>query len=222
MTGRRGPGGAPLRLVPPSGAEPTPAPEPHDELAELAAAAMRDEPGAVRTFLVLVLPQAFKAVRRVLGAHHPDVEDAVQESAANIMAALPRFRGEASVLHFACRVAALTAMNTRRRRAAHKRAVLLDDGASIDEVPNSERSPDEELVARQTAQTVRELLDTLPLEQAEVLALHSALGYTIAEIAAASSTPLETVRSRLRLAKRALRARALLDPRLRDRAEDSP
>ena len=42
------------------------------------------------------------------------------------------------------------------------------------------------------------------------------LGYTVAEIAQTASLPLETVRSRLRLAKQALRKRVLGNPRLRE------
>jgi RNA polymerase sigma factor (sigma-70 family) len=218
MSGRRAEV-APLRLVTPELTRA--AQDRHDELADLAAAAALGKPGAVRTFLVMVLPHAFKVVRRVLGTRHPDVEDTVQESASNILQALPRYRGDASVLHFVCRVAVLTAMNVRRRQSAHKRAFLRDDEASLDTVPSLRGAPDAELVARESAEAVRELLDTLPLEQAEVLALHCVLGYTIPEIAATSSVPAETVRSRLRLSKQALRDRALHDPRLLDLVKES-
>lgn len=218
MTKRQG--RAALRLVASGAPHVKPQPR-HDELAELAQAAARGEVQAIRTFLVLVLPHVFKVVRRVLGTGHLEVEDTVQESASNIMAALPRFRGEASVLHFVCRVATLTAMNVRRRRVAHKRALLFDDESSVEALPSGRHLPDAELEARRSAEAVRELLDTLPLEQAEVLALHCVLGYTIPEIAATSNIAFETVRSRIRLAKQALRERALLDPRLGDLAKES-
>jgi RNA polymerase sigma factor (sigma-70 family) len=220
MSGRRA-DAAPLRLVAAELGRAEGNQARHDELADLAAAAALGEPGAVRTFLVMVLPHAFKVVRRVLGARHPEVEDTVQESASNILKALPRYRGDASVRHFVCRVAVLTAMNVRRRHSAHKRTFLRDEEASIDAVPSLRGAPDAELVARESAEAVRELLDTLPLEQAEVLALHCVLGYTIPEIAATSSIPAETVRSRLRLSKQALRDRALHDPRLLDLVRES-
>ena len=51
------------------------------------------------------------------------------------------------------------------------------------------------------------MLDELPPPQAEVLILHCALDFTVDETAAAMGRPVETVRSRLRLAKRALRER---------------
>jgi RNA polymerase sigma-70 factor (ECF subfamily) len=49
------------------------------------------------------------------------------------------------------------------------------------------------------------LLDELPPAQAEVLVFHCALGFTVEEVASAVGRPAETVRSRLRLAKQALR-----------------
>jgi RNA polymerase sigma-70 factor (ECF subfamily) len=60
-----------------------------------------------------VTPHLLRVVRRVLGPEHPDVEDVAQESAFALMDALPRHRGECTILHFACRVALLTAMNVR-------------------------------------------------------------------------------------------------------------
>ena len=72
-------------------------------------------------------------------------------------------------------------------------------------------------MAKQTAtMAVRDLLTTLPEPQAEALALHCVLGYTTAEIASSVRVPVETVRSRLRLAKQALRRRLLGDPALKE------
>jgi RNA polymerase sigma-70 factor (ECF subfamily) len=45
------------------------------------------------------------------------------------------------------------------------------------------------------------------------------LGYTLEEIARASSAPLNTVKSRLRLAKQVLRAKVAEDPWLADLLE---
>jgi RNA polymerase sigma-70 factor (ECF subfamily) len=69
---------------------------------------------------------------------------------------------------------------------------------------------------------VRELLDTLSDPLAEALALHCILGYTVQEVAATCAVPQETVRSRLRLAKQALRKRILGDPLLRQVAGVEP
>ena len=50
-----------------------------------------------------------------------------------------------------------------------------------------------------------EALDRLPGDQRESLVLHFAIGMTVQEIAEATAAPVETVRSRLRLGKAALR-----------------
>jgi len=218
-------GGRVLRLVKGGGAggRGTEREREPDPLADLARAAAAGEPRAVRTFIVTVAPHVLRVVRRVMGASHPDADDVAQEAAVGIMEALPRHRGECTVLHFACRVAVLTAMNARRHEAAKKRASERTS-FPIDLVPALSPSPDAEAMAHARAQAVRDLLDTLPIEQAEVLAMHCVVGYTVREIADAAGVPLETVRSRMRLAKQALRQRVMDDPELekivRARAEE--
>jgi len=200
-----------LRLVTGGAAKPAPAP---DALATVARAAAEGDPRATRTFLLTVTPHLLRVVRRVLGANHPDVDDTAQESAFALMDALPRHRGECTVLHFACRVALLTAMNVRRREATRKRRSIRQDELDVELLESAMHGPDEEILARARAMVVRDLLDLLPAEQAEVLAMHCVLGYTVKEIADTSRAPVETVRSRLRLAKGALRDRIARDPRL--------
>ncbi len=191
-------------------------PERPDTLAALADAAAAGDPVAVQTFLRTVGPYVLRTVRRVFGSQHPDVDDVAQESALNVMDALPRRRPEARVLHFVCRVAVLTAMNARRRAATQKRSSQRSDQFSVDHLASESPAPDARLSAEASANIVRELLDSLPLEQAEVLALHCVLGYTMPEVAASTRIPLETLRSRLRAAKRTLRERVLDDPRFAD------
>src|SRR2546422_54284 len=66
---------------------------------------------------------------------------------------------------------------------------------------------------------VRDLLGALPAEQAEALAMRVALGWSLEEIATHSGAPLNTVRSRLRLAKEALKRRIESDAGLLDALE---
>jgi RNA polymerase sigma-70 factor (ECF subfamily) len=61
---------------------------------------------------------------------------------------------------------------------------------------------------------LRTLLEELPEIQAETFALRVALGYSMQEVAAATGAPVNTVRSRLRLAREALRRRIEQDPSL--------
>jgi RNA polymerase sigma-70 factor (ECF subfamily) len=192
--------------------------QPHDELAALARAVQGGDPAALRTFLSAIVPQLIRVVRRVLGPGHLDVEDVAQEAAYAVVDALPRFRGEGTVLHFACRTAVLTAMNVRRRERAQKRDAVRDP-LDLDDLAADEPSPEMLAVRGSLAPVVRELLDTLPEASAETLALHIVLGYTVVEVAEVTRVPAETVRSRLRLAKQALRKRILAHADLREAAE---
>jgi RNA polymerase sigma-70 factor (ECF subfamily) len=181
----------------------------------LAAAVQRGDAQALSTFLSAIVPQLLRVVRSVLGPEHADLEDVAYEAAYAVVEGLPRFRGEGTVLHFACRVTVLSAMNVRRRDAAQKRA-LLRAPTDLDQLELDAPNPEENAHAAALAPIVRELLATLPDALAEALALHVVLGYTVAEIAQTASLPVETVRSRLRLAKQALRKRVLNNPRLRE------
>jgi RNA polymerase sigma-70 factor (ECF subfamily) len=177
--------------------------------------------GALRTFLSTIVPHQMRVVRRVLGPGRIDVEDVAYEAAYATVDGLGRFRGEGTVLHFACRVAALVAMNARRADATRKRAGVRDDRAS-EALPSEAPSPEDAARAASLAPIVRELFATLSPPLAEALALHVVLGYTVAEIAEAASVPEETVRSRLRLGKQALRKRVLSHPVLREAVGSDP
>ena len=104
-----------------------------------------------------------------------------------------------------------------RKRMPAERMRLSD----AENLPSLQPGPDDRVAARARAARVRQLCEELPDPQAEVLGLHYVLGYTMSEIAAMCDVPLETARSRLRLAKKALLARASDYPQLRDLSEDT-
>jgi len=197
-----------------------PGPRAEDELLPLARAAIDGDELALRTLLTTVGPSILRVVRRVIGGSHPDVEDVAQECAVEFVNALRRFRGESSIRHFAARVALRTAMNARRRQRAAKRNHGILDTMDADETAGDDAPPDALAASRASVQLARELCDALPPAQAEALALHCVLGYTMSEVASICGAPLETVRSRLRTAKAALVANALADPRLRYLVEE--
>ena len=97
-----------------------------------------------------------------------------------------------------------------------------DDDLADVELQTTATTPHDDAIADRRKNAVRELLGVLPPEQAEALALRVALGWSLEEIAAASSTPLNTVRSRLRLAKEALRRKIESDPVLSEELEVRP
>jgi len=186
---------------------------PDDDLGDLARRAAGGDRRATHALLLKVVPSMLRAARRVLARRTEDVEDVVQEAMQALVDALPGFRGQCTVLHFAWRVAVLTALANRRR--LDLRAQWSGSSEGIDPADHAP-SPADAALLRGRRQALSALLDQLPPDQAEVLVLHAAYGFTIEELAGAVGRPLETIRSRLRLAKRALRDRIDASPELAD------
>jgi RNA polymerase sigma-70 factor (ECF subfamily) len=77
------------------------------------------------------------------------------------------------------------------------------------------------VIADRRRRHLRDLLAELPEAQSETLAMRAVLGHSIDEIAEALDVPINTVRSRLRLAKAALRERIETDPSLGELLEET-
>jgi RNA polymerase sigma factor (sigma-70 family) len=200
--------GAVLKMLPQTGraARTSPAEKELVELVELARRAAARDREAARQLLVAVGPAMLRVIRTIIGPHGADAEDVLQEASEGFLNAIASFRGQCTVLHFACRVAVFSALAWRRRVSF--RAVRVVDEFEIEDWPADDgTSPAELVVAARRRAALEQLLDELPPPQAEVLILHCALDFSVNEIAAAVGRPAETVRSRLRLAKRALRER---------------
>jgi RNA polymerase sigma-70 factor (ECF subfamily) len=192
------------------GSAPSPAPgaAPESLGHGLARLAGQGDPRATRQLLELVGPKIVRTARAVMGPHHPDLEDAVQLSLIGLIHALPSFRGECSPAQFAARIAVRTATATRRR--SRTRGSREEVGPDLDAVAAQPSDPG----AGRRSAVLRSLLDELPEEQAEALAMRVALGWSLKDIAETTNTPVNTVRSRMRLAKEALRRRIADDPGL--------
>jgi len=180
----------------------------------LAREAARGDTGATAELLRRVGPRVGKVVRAVMGAGLADVDDVIQLALLGFVHALPAFRGECDPTGYACRIAARAAVAARRRvRARNATTSPLDD---LHAPEATEPSPHENAARARRTELLRELLETLPEEQAECLALRAVLGWSLEEVAAASGVPVNTVRSRVRLAKEALRRRIESNPKLAD------
>ena len=182
-----------------------------DPLFDLARDAARGDPDATRHLVDAVAPAVFRVSRTVLGASNAEAQDAAQESLVAFVEALGRFRGESGVLHFACRVALHVSVSARRRLRAGRTAVE-SLGIESHVLRTTPPGSEEQVAAARRRDLVRSLLDTLPDAQAETFALRFVLGCTLREVAEATGVPENTVRSRLRLAKEALRRRMEEDP----------
>jgi RNA polymerase sigma-70 factor (ECF subfamily) len=156
-----------------------------------------------------------RTVRRVLGSRHPDAEDVAQEAVIGLLSALERFRGDCTVTHFAHQVALRRALHARRYFKARGQTSDLEVDAEW-EGSEGAASPLEAAISRERRRVVRSLLDQLPEPTAEALALHFMLGYTVEEIAATLGVSPNTVWSRLKLGKRALKRALACDARLED------
>jgi RNA polymerase sigma-70 factor (ECF subfamily) len=193
-----------------------------DDLLRMANAAAAGMPDAAATLIVHVGAPMLAAVRRVMGSKHRDIDDITQDAVIALLGALDTFRGECSVIHFAQRIAVLTALSARRRIRVERRCTD-PDTHEIENVPDSgNESPWLAAVSRRRRELVQQLLDELPDVLAESLALHFAFGYTVEEIAAAAQISANTVWSRLRLGKQALRRKLGRDAQLTELFELRP
>jgi RNA polymerase sigma factor (sigma-70 family) len=181
-----------------------------DEPREIARLAATGDTAATARLVRLVAPEVERVVRGVMGPYAADADDAVQQALIALIHALPAFRGDCAPAGYACSIAFRTALNVRRRARlnASRCGALPDEELSESPVP-----PPSPSASRRTA-LVRSLLEEIPAEQAEALALRTMLGWSLEEIAEAGGSPVNTIRSRLRLAKEALRRKIEADPSL--------
>lgn len=194
--------------------EPAPVSAPVESpMVRLARSAGAGDPHAMRTLLRELSPRIERVVRAVLGRANEDADDVIQQAMMGFVQALPSFRGECEPVHFASRVAARTAIAcARRRRTLRARH---EDGVELDSIPRESGVVPEPLATTERSrrmELLREVLAQIPAEQAETLSLRVVLGWSLAEIAETMDVPLNTVRSRLRLAKTAMRAVIQSDP----------
>jgi len=190
-----------------------------DELLPLARAASNGNPDAAATLIAHLGAPILSVVRRVMGRDSADVDDVAQDAVLAFLGGLARFRGECSVAHFAQRIALLSAITARRRMHVRSRIAVVG-GQSVEDMSDETiASPLSNTIARRRCEIVRALLDELPDVIAETLALHFILGYTVEEIAETASVSPNTVWSRLRLGKRALRRKLDGDARIAEMLE---
>lgn len=161
------------------------------------AAAAGGDRGAAEALCRELVPRVRNLVRYLLRGDSR-VDDVAQESLIAVLRGLASFRGEGRFESWVDRIVARTAFATIRRIRAETQPGEHDVAG------------DDSSVAAPTAsyamrREVAEALDRLPADQRESLVLHFAVGMTVPEIAEAVAAPFETVRSRLRLGKAALR-----------------
>lgn len=179
-----------------------------DGLRPLVQRAVGGDRAAMRALLEGVAPVVVRACRRVMGRGDPDVEDVAQQALTGFVDALVTFRGASSVAHFAERIAVYRALSARRAAGARRRLVDVsaDGELAVEAAHDAAPTQEARLAEHRQRGLLGQALAALPEAQAEALALHFLFDHSIGEIAALVGAPAETVRSRLRLGKQALRA----------------
>jgi RNA polymerase sigma factor (sigma-70 family) len=187
---------------------------PESEAMVLARAAAAGNGVATGRLLRMLTPRLGSVVRAILGAGHPDRDDALQLTLIGFVQALSAFRGECDPAGYAATIAVRTALATRKR--ARLRDARQEPGQPEAVEP---KSPGQLAEAHRRQEILRNLLAAIPTEQGETLAMRVVLGWSLEEIAVHSRAPVNTVRSRLRLAKEALRRRIEADAGLLEALE---
>lgn len=140
----------------------------------------------------------FRALRH-LGVPDSQLDDAVQDVFLVVLRKSREFEGRSSLQTWLYGIALRVARNYRKRRDRQRR--------EHDELPaelvSPHAGPAEQAEVGDALQLVQRLLETLPPEQLEVFALTELEQLSAPQIAEILSLNLNTVYSRLRLARRA-------------------
>lgn len=170
------------------------------------------DPTAVHALLRELAPKVKAIVRAVLGSSNPDVDDVHQQALIGLVQALPAYRGDCELLGYARIIAVRAAIAARRRSRVLQ--MHRDDEAEPELIEGKSPSPAESRANIERQEILRELLAELPSEQSETLALRVIFGLSLEEVARETGAPVNTVRSRVRLAKDRLKKRIEGDARL--------
>jgi RNA polymerase sigma-70 factor (ECF subfamily) len=184
------------------------------DLTLLTRAAVAGDEAATRRLLQHISPYVLRVVRAVLGAHHGDTEDVVQDVLVIFLRALPGFRGESGITTFVSSIAFRRAAQTKRRSRDVSR--WLNEFQHLLQADSAGPSaPSEEALSNLRRALLAQVLGELPKAQAEILVLRLVSGFSIEQISEVMACPVNTVRSRLLRGKEALRNQIDADPRLR-------
>ena len=161
-------------------------------------AAVNGDRKALEAVVRKLLPGVRNLVRYLVRGD-ADVDDIAQEALVAIVVGLPTFRGTGTLRAWTHQVTArvvFTAM--ARSRRAHQQ---IEVEADLTLVPGPDSPPDAYAERRHAVG----LLDKIPDAQRHALVLHHVVGMTVPEIALVVGSPVETVRSRIRIGMERLR-----------------
>lgn len=150
-----------------------------------------------------------RAVCRRVCRDPDEAEDALQDAMVSITRGLAGFRGGASFITWASRIATNRCLDELRRRARRPEPVEPHGDRLVHPVPEA-AGPDAAALRAADRDVLLVALARLPEEQREVVVLRDVLDLDYAGIADELALPIGTVRSRL--ARGRARLAAALDP----------
>ena len=162
--------------------------------------------GAAGVLMAELLPRVRNLVR-YLARGDSGVDDHAQEALVAILRGLPGYRGDAPLLAWVDRIVVRSTFERRRRdrlRTTREGAELPDDDAAPMRQSVSSFALDRRALVH--------ALERLNPQQRDALVLHHAAGMSVPEVAESLASPIETVRSRLRLGMSQLREILSLGP----------
>ena len=146
-----------------------------------------------------------EALARHLLSDPEDARDAAQEALVKLCRSLRAFRGEAAFTTWLHRLTVNACRDVAQRQAARRCEPLGDDVRQA-----RDPGPAREAELAELRAELRESLGSLPEQQARVVVLKDALGFSFAEISAADGVPVGTAKSHAFRGRAELRGR--LDP----------
>jgi RNA polymerase sigma-70 factor, ECF subfamily len=163
--------------------------------------------GDARAFEVIYdrhSPAAFSLAYRMMGTRS-GAEDVTQDAFLSLWRSGARYdRARGSVRTWVLGIVHHRAIDALRRATVHDRRRAGDEG--IEERFEARERTDVEAARREEAGTVRHALESLPADQSQVIELAYFGGFTQTEIADMLDAPVGTVKGRMRLGLKKMRA----------------
>jgi RNA polymerase sigma-70 factor (ECF subfamily) len=148
-------------------------------------------------------PRVERIARREL-ADSRDAQDAAQESLVKLYQRIGQFRGDAQFATWLHRLVVNTCHDTAARERI-RRAEPLADELQLEH--SLENDPVRELLAAELREELSGYLSDLPTEQAQVIVLKDALGFSFEQVAGAIRIPVGTAKCYAHRARKRLRER---------------
>jgi RNA polymerase sigma-70 factor, ECF subfamily len=179
--------------------EPESEPERRAELELMRAVAAREPKAELE--LVHKIIGLVRARARVLTRSEADAEDATQTALVEILRSAKNYRGEGALAGWCERIAIRTTLRLQTKQA--RRVAAIDDAINPDDVPTT--CPDPQLAETIPGGEVERYLAELSDDRHAALVLRHVLGLTVEEIAEQTGVSPNTVKDRLRMARKQVR-----------------